>query len=74
MKYIKEKHVLIRYYFIITFFVKLNENEKNPYKKNCFINQYQNNTRTSKKYTRTSIKHTGSGIILALVYETFPKG
>ena len=42
-----------------------------PYWKN-FINQHQNNARTSKKYTRTSIKHTD--IILILVYETFPIG
>ena len=43
-----------------------------PYRKNCFINQYQISTGTSKKYTRTSIKHTGFGIILILVNETFP--
>ena len=44
-----------------------------PYWK-IFTNQYQNNTRTSKKFTSTSIKHIDSGIILILVYETFPIG
>ena len=42
-----------------------------PYWKNCFISQYKNNTRTCKKYAK---KYTGSGIILILVYETFPIG
>ena len=40
----------------------------------CIKNRYQNNTRTSKKCIRTSIKHTGSDIILILVYEIFPIG
>ena len=33
-----------------------------------------NNIRTNKKYTRINVKHTGSGIILMLVYETFSIG
>ena len=39
-----------------------------------FRNQYQNNIRTIKKYTRTSVKYTSSCIILILASETFPKG
>ena len=45
-----------------------------PVGKKCFINQFQNNTRTNTKYTRTSLKHTGSGIFLILVYEIFRIG
>ena len=52
----------------------MENSEKLPIGKKMFNKLALNNIRTSKKYTKTSIKHIGFGVILIQIYETFPIG
>ena len=52
----------------------MENSEKLPIGKKMFNKLALNNIRTSKKYTKTSIKHIGFGVILIQIYETYPIG